>query len=224
MANHDIATLSALQANNFSDASDITAAELREVMLAVITSYINDFEVAEQGIASDLNFNDNFMVDVSNEILTEFMIFGESTSDQAPGSENSVLQVEFGAAQNTGADPVMLSAAGTVTINEAGWFGLDFTLNTDNDDGFLLARMLVNGAQVGGSYLLQTKRSRQETRQLHLPLILYAATDTITVEIVRDSQGNNNGGLESFNPSTGGWNDVPSASMSIYRHLIANEV
>jgi hypothetical protein len=59
---------------------------------------------------------------------------------------------------------------------------------------------------------------------INIPPIQFAATDTIEVEIVRDTAGQNNGGLETFTPSTGGWNAVPSARITLTRFLISNEV
>ncbi len=220
---NDIFTLTNSVNSSIADSSNITAAELRAALIAMLGANVNRFETAEQPIVSDLNFNNNYLVDVANLVDIEIVFASESTAAQAPTAEDDPLQVEFGPAQGTGGDPMQLAVDGTITINEPSHYWILLELNTDGSTGTLLGRLLVNDVQVGAPYSIMTPTDVGHTTTIILPMLPYAISDTIKFEIVRDTDGQNQGGLASFTSSTG-WGTIPSSRIIVSTNVIANEV
>ena len=79
-------------------------------------------------------------------------------------------------------------------------------------------RYLLNGVQIGNS--LAAKVDNANTLVPWSSSIQFTATagDVVTVEIIRDSAGNDSGGLFSVT-STTGWNIAPCASVQIYKAI-----
>ena len=136
------------------------------------------------------------------------------------------IQVTFGDAVNAGGDPVMLSAAGVLTFNEAGLYrlkvALQFGRTGASGTSELLFKADVDGVQAGRSiYAKLSNASEEQYLENDSWLQLSAATE-ITYFIMRDSAGNNSGGLIGITPTVDGgseWNDAPSASIRVERWI-----
>lgn len=143
----------------------------------------------------------------------------KSTTNQSPSATDTALQVVFGGAvSNTDA---ALAASGTVTINTAGLYQVKVDLqvgrSTTTATAKVVARVLVNDAAWD-----ITKAVHLGTAGGVIPLSfdffrVFSANDTIKVQIARDSTGENDGGLVTFNPVIAAWDDVPSAAVKVYR-------
>jgi len=153
---------------------------------------------------------------------TELMLFAESFNDQLPSGLDTTLQVEFGAAQGTVADPVMLDASGNITFNQAGeyifiGFGNFERQGSSGGVSVTAFRILKNGVQQGSVKMVELDAvGIAIPYEVNIPFKA-AAGDVLTWEIMRDSSGVDAGGLYDH-LLLGTWGArVPSASLQIYR-------
>ena len=154
-------------------------------------------------------------------LSSSLLLSSSSTSNQEPSGLDTVLQVTFGAASGSASDPVQLAADGTITFNEAGLylfngFGNFERQGSSGGVSVTLFRALINGSQVG-----VIKAVELDSTGVMIPYevttpIQASAADTLTWEILRDSSGVDQGGLYTHT-NLSAWDDVPSASINIYR-------
>ena len=149
------------------------------------------------------------------------VLSASDTTDQTPSGLDSALQVTFGSAQGTVADPVMVDAAGVITFNESGIYLINgyasFERQGSSGGAAVIAfRALINGVQAGVTKVVELKQTENIVPyDITIP-INATAGDVLTWEIMRDSSGVNQGGLYSHT-LLGGWSNVPSATLSIYK-------
>ena len=89
----------------------------------VVTPQPSDIVIGTDG--SDSNNTKNFSVSGILSLASPaatLVLDAASFNSQAPASLDIPIQVEFGPAQGTVSDPVMLSAAGAITFNEPGLY------------------------------------------------------------------------------------------------------
>ena len=162
-------------------------------------------------------------------VNTERVLRGSSTaSTQNPTGTDSALQIEFGIAQNSASDPVMIDALGNITFNDAGsYFALiDFQFGRTGASGtsILFGRFLADGAQVFNSVEARLENANNLSPvEFHLEFPTIAATTVFTFEIIRDSTGNDSGGLVGSGslPTAAGWTTSASSTIDIFRRLTA---
>lgn len=149
-------------------------------------------------------------------IFSPLILQQASTAAQTPSALDTPMQVSFGAAVSS--TYINLASDGTLTFLSSAYYQLEFNLavgrTTAVGDAYLFYRLLLNGAQNGPVYGV-----RLATQDIALPVKLLfegqvASGNTMTVEIVRDSLGINNGGLIALAPVTAGWSDSASASVT----------
>lgn len=163
----------------------------------------------------------------ANAIGIERLLDGVSlASNQQPtgeGEGNSIF-IEFGAAQGSVSDAVMIDANGMLTFNNAGLYRVKVTLMYGRQGGASVSelrfRALVNGSQAGQSIGVEIDNANtsipfSDEAWLYLP-----AGITIQYEVMRDSSGNNSGGL--FQPAitaatAPSWNDCTCAAIRVER-------
>lgn len=161
-------------------------------------------------------------VDQVASMTIERLLDASSTaSTQLPSGLDTPLQIEFGAAQSN--DYVSLSAGGALTINTTGLYRLKVNAEIGRTGGsgtsHIFLRALLNGAQAGRSvaYLVSNasdNKSFTDEAWLDLP-----AGAVITYEIMRDSAGNDSGGLYAASATTLAWNDAPTAALRVERFV-----
>lgn len=143
------------------------------------------------------------------------------TTDQTPSGLDSALQVTFGSAQGTVADPVMVDALGNITFNESGVYLFNGYANFARGGlaggvAVMAFRALFNGVQAGVTKVVEIKDADDMIPyDLTLP-INATAGDVLTWEIMRDSSGDDYGGLYTHT-LLGGWTNVPSVAVSIFK-------
>ncbi len=151
-----------------------------------------------------------------------------STSDQLPAGLDMPLQIEFGAAQGSASDPVEIDMNGNILIHKGDQYKFVFFIQYgrtgSGGSSFLFFRLLVDGVQVGNSPFSKLDGSGDDlpiqiTRTLNL-----TAGQVLTTEMVRDSAGNDSGGLFSETPTLGDWNVSPSASVVVSRELLVQAI
>lgn len=142
-------------------------------------------------------------------------------SSQEPVSTDTPIQMEFGAAINDVTDPAMLAADGTLTINQAGTYRIKISVAYGRTGGAgtseLYFRALVNGVQAGQSVHAKVGAADVYTPYTDEAWLTLPAGTVIKYEIMRDSSGNDSGGLFSGSPTPGDWNDNPSAAIRVER-------
>ena len=136
----------------------------------------------------------------------------------------NAIDVEFGAAQGTGSDPVQLDANGLVTFNDAGLYSINvifqFGRTGSNGTSELLFRFLLDGVQLGRS--IGAKLGNPDTLD-YIEIdawINFAEGQTLSTQIMRDDSGSDSGGLFQTVPTdegAGTWNNIPSAVINIER-------
>jgi hypothetical protein len=149
------------------------------------------------------------------------VLSASDTTAQTPGGLNSALQVTFGPAQGTVADPVMVDAAGVITFNETGQYLFNGYANfgrggLSGGTAVVAFRALFNGVQAGVTKVVDIKDADDIVPyDLTMP-ITATAGDTLTWEIMRDSSGSDYGGLYT-QTLLGGWSAIPSVAINVYK-------
>lgn len=151
------------------------------------------------------------------------ILMGSDFTSQTPTGTDAPLQITFGAAQGTVSDPVMLSAAGALTANKKKKYQVDVSVQYHRDNAgqaaWLFFRVKLNGEQLGDSIFAKLDDANDDlpvlfSSRLKIDADL-AVGDVLTFEIMRDSQGFNDGGLVSTTPTPGDWSPAPSASLKV---------
>jgi len=203
--------------------------------LARISTYPTDTVISsnDKVIGTDADSNNetkNFLMsdisayvasNISSSLSVTTVLSASDTTDQEPSGLDTALQVTFGPAQGTGTDPVMVDALGNITFNKGGLYLFNGFANFErqgSSGGVTVTafRPLVNGVQLGA-----TKAVDLDSVGIMIPYELTipfnaTAGDVLTWEIMRDSSGVDAGGLYTHT-LTGGWSNVPSASVRIFK-------
>ena len=203
--------------------------------MAKISTYTTDtvISASDKLIGTDAdssNATKNFLVSdisayISSGIATNLAVTNvlntTDTDNQVPSGLDTPLQVLFGIAQGTIADPVMVDVSGNITFNESGIYLFNGYANFERQgssggDAVIAFRALLNGVQAGVTKMVELKDvGTSVPYDLTLP-INATAGDVLTWEIMRDSSGVDQGGLYAHT-LLGGWSNVPSVSVSIYK-------
>lgn len=161
-------------------------------------------------------------------IAIERLLDGESAAtNQNPtglGPANAV-QVEYGPAVNTSADPVNLAANGSLFINTAGTYRIKvaFQFSRAGNSGVseLLFRVTDGlGNQLGRSIAAFINSGNDEIYIENDTWLTLPAGLELKFELMRDSNGDNSGGLTSYEPTVDGgneWQRAPCASIRVER-------
>ena len=166
---------------------------------------------------SDKTGVDVVETDFGSTEINSVLVASELVS-QSPTALDVPVPITFGAAQGGPSDPVQIDAAGLTTFNLAGIYRVRVVLSisrvTAPGEAFFFFRGLFNGVQVGNPVsCIMTDDEMTIPLEFTFTGSISAAT-TMTFEMVRDSAGNNDGGLDARTSSVG-WGTSPSASLRI---------
>jgi hypothetical protein len=150
------------------------------------------------------------------------LIDGHSTAtSQEPSTTDSPIQIEFGALQEV--TEVSLAADGTVTFLEAGSYIVNISVQYGRTGSVgtskLFLRSLLNGTPTGEVVAVEVTSSDILVPCTRTCMITVGVNDTFYIELLRDSTGDNSGGLLQRTPTLAAWssNAAPSARMCIYK-------
>jgi hypothetical protein len=153
--------------------------------------------------------------------------FSVATSQEPTGlGEANQIQLEFGPAVNTGSDPVNLTAAGAIEINESDLYRLKISVTYGrlgaSGTSELRFRALIDGAQKGQTIGVSVENANSEVPFSDEAWLFLPAGLTITYELMRDSSGNDSGGV--FQPpitaaTAPSWNPASCASIRVERFI-----
>jgi hypothetical protein len=170
---------------------------------------------------------------ISKPIDAELVLAATSVSvSQEPTGTDSPMQINYGPAVGTGSDPVELAADGTITFHDADSYAValyyQFGRMGASGTSELIFRSMIDigglGSYVQAGDSVSTTLSNANDRQviqLFLPLAIPVADTKLKQELIRDSNGNDSGGLFNYNPTLAGVLDAPSASLFIFRYNVA---
>jgi hypothetical protein len=136
----------------------------------------------------------------------------------------NAIQIEFGAAQFTVNEPVMIDVNGTVTFNDAGLYRIksvfQFGRSGASGTSELLFRLVINGVQSGRSVGVKLGNS-DVLQYIDIDNWFNVPAGTVMdTEIMRDNSGNNSGGIFRTDPTdegAGTWEPVPCTMLRIER-------
>jgi len=165
----------------------------------------------------------NATTDIIVDRVLEAVSLATSQEPTGLGIANSI-KVEFGAAQFTVADPVMMDVNGAVTFNAAGMYRVKSVFQFGRTGGAgtseVLFRLLVDGVQLGRSVGVKLGNS-DVLNYIDIDNWFNVPAGTVLeTEIMRDNSGNNSGGIFRTTPTNEGagtWEAVPCTILRIER-------
>ena len=162
----------------------------------------------------------------ASDIAIERIIDGQSTAaSQLPAGlgPSNAIQIEFGPAQNGPSDPVELSALGAVTFNQDGLYRIKVSLQiartSSSGTAVILIRVLGDGVQLGRSVIASLPNANVIRPYQDETWINIASGTVLTFECMRDSAGNDDGGLlgQDVTVEPGSWNQDVCAEVRVER-------
>lgn len=142
-----------------------------------------------------------------------------SSADISPSATDTPIICGFDSTVTN--DDITMDSSGVITINTSGLYRFTFNLNfgraTNTSTAIVLARLLINDVQFGFTQGV-TLDSNTSIRPVQIDVIANAtATDTYKVQLMRDSAGQNDGGLRIISVTDAGWGDIRSYWVRISR-------
>lgn len=153
-------------------------------------------------------------------IRDEICLTAESFSVQEPATTGVALQVEFGAA--TATPQFDLAVDGTITALETDEYecAVTFVVGRSSPQGSaqIYVRALINGVQLGSSrHCILDDAAFEIPIEFNIQIDVQAG-DLLTFEVIRDTDGADDGGLQPGLPDVP-WSPSPSAFIQISRSL-----
>ncbi len=155
---------------------------------------------------------------INSTIKVENAFESASFIDQNPSGLGVAVQVAFGGALNTpyfsddGAGNITCLATDEYTIRIRVGIGREGAAGISQ----IYLRALINGVATTYSAVAIVDSARIEIPATFEGTIPLQVNDVLTFEIIRDTDGNNSGGLRAGIPDVG-WNPSPSALITITR-------
>lgn len=192
-----------------------------------IDSTVNGLDILIGSDADDANITKNYRIDNLKAytlsglgVAITSVLVAQSNVNQEPLGTNTPLQVTFGAAQGTPSDPVQLLATGEIVFNQGGQYLFNGYANFERQGSsggiaVVLFRALLNGVQITPTKGVELSGTGiMLPYELTIPINVNAG-DVLTWEIMRD--GTVNAGGLYIHTSAGGWPNVPSADLNIFK-------
>lgn len=195
--------------------STLTGADLHEVKGAAGAS-------AGRVYSSDGSGSASFVVPTTlANIQVTSTISNSNSSAINPSAVDTPITAGFDSTVSN--SDVSMNSSGLITIVTGGLYSLTFNCNIgrSNSTGtaIVAARLLVNGSQFGftqSSSLVTNTSSRPVQFNI---LRAFTGGDTLQVQVLRDSAGNNDGGFVPQLITLAGWGESPSYFVRISKIL-----
>tara|TARA_R110000772_G_scaffold64511_3_gene144278 strand:- start:1057 stop:1671 length:615 start_codon:yes stop_codon:yes gene_type:complete len=164
------------------------------------------------------------LVPASGSRTTDEVVFvGSSLVNQLPVSLDVPIQVSFGTPVNLTGD-ITLDGTGTFTVVNAGTYSFlmnnTYGRSASVSTAELNIRVLINASQIGGSGNTWLATSDERITKTTAFTLNLSAADVVIIEINRDGNGTNDGGLYTNIPTLVDWAQIPSASLACYKTVI----
>ena len=167
--------------------------------------------------------------DPQTGIAIERLYDGESLiTNQEPSALDTAQYIRFGVVQGTASDPIQTIAQGVDTeasilrINTAGTYriktAIQYGRTGASGTSILNFRVTINGVQAGRSINQRLENANQTTLFTDEAWVNIPAGADLVYEVIRDSNGNNSGGLiAGITSGSTGWNAAPSCAVRVER-------
>ena len=173
-----------------------------------------------QGIGFPLRDVDPSLSGGTVTVQSEQVIRASSPDTQQPTAEDTPLQLTFGPAQTTGLG-IDVDATGEFTCTIEDTYQIRLRLQFGRigspSSSIIFGRFLLNGVQVSEPVFAQLDDSEDVIPATFEGAIPLTIGDHFTVEIYRDSAGNNSGGVFAKTANLAGWGTAPSCLMTVTR-------
>jgi len=149
---------------------------------------------------------------------------GQSEVDQNPVGQDNPLVLEFGPAQGGPSDPIVLESNGEITVNKTAQYSVRFSgqygrVGSQGTSWLYFRTMIafdgVNFIQVGRTVLAKFENANSDIPIENSTGIVFLQGWKVRVEVMRGSEGVDNGGLVATVPVEGTWNISPSTEVVI---------
>lgn len=138
---------------------------------------------------------------------------------QVPTGTDTPLQITFGGAQNSSGGEVSLAADGSLTANIKKNFLIGITLQYGRNNAgmasWLFFRVLVDGVAAPNPAFAKLDNSNAAFPVQFRGRVALSVGEVFTVEMVRDSQGFDDGELITETPTLLDWDQSPSARLTV---------
>lgn len=165
----------------------------------------------------------NPTTDMQVERLFDGLSVAAEQNPTGTGFANAA-QIEFGPAQGGVSEAFTLGSDGTMTINETGTYRIKVALQFGRigaaGTSVLFFRVVVNGVQAGRSVGTKLLNSNTLFYFENDNWVNISAGTVIHFEVMRDSSGNDSGGLVAQDPvdeGAGTWIGAPTAALRLER-------
>lgn len=184
------------------------------------------FRLIELDNIRDLNTSETFKVTElarSGDIVQrDTIVFSTSSATQVPTGLDAPMLINYGT--GGGDSRITMGSDGKMTCGIDGNYDFRVTLQIARTGqpgiAWIVFRVTINGVQAFGTLLHKMETTNQDTPiQLDWTLPLTQG-DVVEVWMARDSNGTNDGILETQTNNQTGWDDTPSASMAISQYII----
>lgn len=157
--------------------------------------------------------------------VTTVVLSNSDTTTQSPSVVDTAQGVTFGTA--TSNSDLALSTPGVVTFTTPTFYIVTIDLNFGRTAAagvaIMLARVLVNGIAIAPTYVIELADEQNLVSKSIILQRSFNASDTLSVQFMRDSGGINNGSLTPVTPTIGAsWAVAPSARIQIQKVLGAS--
>lgn len=157
---------------------------------------------------------------INRQVVPEIVLFSGDETDQEPPGLDDPLQVLFGDALVT--PQFDLDALGNIKCLEEGAYTVRFRFLVGRTGGAASTSNIFLRAMLNSLQLAPPVHAIIDNQFTEIPLtfegpLILDVNDVLTVQMVRDSSGNDSGGLYSAVPTTVPWGLSPSAVVTITR-------
>lgn len=176
-------------------------------------------------VLGQINTNTEKLVVVDERISVieashSLLINAESTADaQEPPTTDTPILVEFGPAQAV--TDVSMSAVGALTFNTTSKYQININAHYGRTGGVgtsnLLFRLLLDDVGMGSALAAKVDNANVLVPWSSTFIVEATAGQVLTAELMRDSAGNDSGGIYAFTPALAGWNKAACITMQVYR-------
>ena len=156
-------------------------------------------------------------------VTVEEALRAESFDDQNPPGLGAAQQITLGTPQTTAFFDV--DAGGNITCLAGDEYTFDIRFGVGREgaagESQIYLRTLLNGVQSGSSAVVIVDNSRIEVPITFHGVLTLNTNDILTFEMIRDTDGNDSGGLRAGVPDVA-WNPSPSAQIVITRFVASS--
>lgn len=205
---------------NFPDniVKAITASVTRSELNDIADSYVNKTDSALQTVTGPVEFSSG-ITSGGNPVIFGLsqILYKESLVNQIPSATDTPLQINYGAASP--GPTISIAASGKITYHVTGtyYYNCKYRIGRSASTGsaHLIIAYKLNGSWVSSFDAVYLDTLDDSSTINFSGFADMTSGDEVEVFLIRDSSGNNDGGLYFFDPVLSGVPTIPSASIDL---------